>query len=217
MCPKALTAEFIGTFALIFIGAGTGALASSLVAVALAHGLVILTFALAYGRLSGAHFNPAVTIGLWLGRVIKAPVAAAYIVVQLAAGIIAAAILNYALGSSAGTLGATTLAEGIPPLSGAIIEGILTFFLVSVIFSTAVSGKSGNLAPIAIGLTLAGAILMGGSVTGASLNPARTIGPAVITGTYSNIWVYIVGPILGGMVAAILYTFFLKSAEEPAV
>lgn len=206
MNTKALVAEFVGTFALIFIGAGAGALGvGGLVGVALAHGLVLMVMASAYGDVSGAHINPAVTIGLWAGRQLTTAAAAGYIVVQLLGGIAGALVLRFVLGGAAGGLGATVLADGVSPVRGAALEAVLTFFLVNSIYQTAVRGKAGNLAPAAIGLTLAFCILMGGPLTGASLNPARTLGPAIATGSYPDLWVYLVGPIAGGLAAALLY------------
>jgi len=90
----------------------------------------------------------------------------------------------------------------------------LTFFLVNSVLNAAVSGKAGNLAGLAIGLTLALSILMGGPLTGASLNPARTLGPAVASGTYNQIWLYFVGPLLGGVIAALLYRFVFSEKSE---
>ncbi len=214
MNTKALVAEFVGTFTLIFIGAGAGAIGvGGLVGVALAHGLVIMTFAYAYGHISGGHFNPAVTIGMWVGKQIKTMDAIAYIIVQLLGGIAGAFVLKFVLGDSAGTLGTTTLVSIVTPIQGVVIEAILTFLLVNSIYNTAVNGKAGNMAPLAIGMTLTLAILMGGPVTGASLNPARTLGPAIVTGNFADIWVYFVGPIVGAVLAALLYTGLLKSKD----
>lgn len=211
MNSRKLIAEFIGTFALIFIGAGAGALGvGGLVGVALAHGLVILTFAYAFGPISGGHLNPAVTVGMWLGKQIDAMTAAAYIVAQLLGGILGAAVLSFVLGGSDSGLGATVLADGVTPVQGLVLEMILTFFLVNAIYNTAVSGKAGNAAPVAIGLTLAFCILMGGPLTGASLNPARTLGPAILSGNFDNIWVYFVGPLVGSILAALLYIYLLQ-------
>jgi len=206
MNSKAMIAEFVGTFALIFIGAGAGAIGvGGLVGVALAHGLVLMVMAAAYGDISGAHINPAVTIGLWAGRQIKTVTAVGYIVVQLLGGIAGALVLRFVLSGGAGSLGATVLGAGVSPLRGLVVEAVLTFFLVNTIYQTAVRGKAGNLAPVAIGMTLAFCILMGGPLTGASLNPARTIGPAVAMGNYRDLWVYLAGPVLGGLGAAALY------------
>lgn len=212
MNTKALVTEFIGTFALIFIGAGAGALGvGGLVGVALAHGLVIFAFAAAYGHISGTHINPAVTIALWLGKQIDAATAISYVVVQLLGGIVAGFALSFVLGGTSSGLGATVLSPETSPLQGLVLETILTFFLVNTIFNTAVSGKAGNAAPAAIGFTITLAILMGGPLTGASLNPARTLGPAVASGNFADIWLYFVGPILGGAIAALLYSNLLKS------
>jgi len=211
MNTKALTAEFVGTFALIFIGAGAGAIgAGGLVGVALAHGLVLVAVAAAYGPISGAHINPAVTIALWFGRQIKAAEAVGYIVVQLLGGIAGAFVLRFVLGGAESGLGATVLGGSVSPLQGLAVEAVLTFFLVNTIYNTAVSGKAGNQAPVAIGLTLAFCILMGGPLTGASLNPARTLGPAMVTGNYANLWVYLLGPVIGGLLATLLYDRVLK-------
>jgi MIP family channel proteins len=213
MNTKALVTEFIGTFALIFIGAGTVALgAGGLVGVALAHGLVIFAFASAYGHISGTHINPAITIGLWAGKQIETATAAAYVVVQLLGGIVAGFMLSFVLGGTDTGLGATVLTGGTSVWQGLVLETILTFFLVNTVFNTAVAGKAGNAAPAAIGLTLTLGILMGGPLTGASLNPARTLGPAVASGNYADIWLYFVGQILGGVLAALLYTRLLKQA-----
>ena len=208
---KALIAEFIGTFALIFIGAGAVAInIGGLIGAAFAHGFVIVGFIYAYGHISGTHLNPAVTISLFLGKQIGAMNAIGYIVVQLIAAIVAAAALAFVLGGTESGLGVTVLADGVSPMQGIVVEIILTFFLVNAVYHAAVSGKAGNFAGLAIGCTLICLILMGGPLTGASLNPARTIGPAVIAGNYADLWLYFVGPILGGVLAAAVYVGLLK-------
>lgn len=210
MQTKALVAEFIGTFSLIFIGAGAAAVSGNLVAVALAHGLVVMAFAYAYGGISGTHINPAVTIGLLVGGQIKLGDAIGYIVVQLIGGIAGASALLYSLGANAGSLGATVPAEGIGTGQAFLIEVILTFLLVNSIYHSAVSGKAGNLAPVAIGLTLAACIAMGGPLTGASLNPARTLGPALFSDAptaMSSLWIYFVACPAGGILAAFVHRF----------
>lgn len=211
---KALVAEFIGTFTLILIGAGAGAIGvGGLVGVALAHGLVVLAFAYAYGHLSGTHINPAVTFGLLVGGEIKLRDALSYWVVQLLGGIVGALVLRFMIAGTefAGNgLGATTLAPGVGVLAGFIIELVLTFFLMNTIYNTAVSNKAGQMAPLAIGLTLVFCILMGGPLTGASLNPARTLGPAIASGNFADLWLYFAGPLAGAGLAALLYTGFLK-------
>jgi MIP family channel proteins len=215
MSARALVAELVGTFALVFIGAGAAALGvGGLVGVALAHGLVLLTLAYAYGHISGTHINPAVTVGFWVVRQIDTATAIAYIVVQLIGGIAGGFVLSFVLGDIAPGLGATVLADGVSPVQGLVVELILTFLLVNVIFNAAISGKAGNAAPAAIGLTLALSILMGGPLTGASLNPARTLGPALASGNFADIWVYLVGTPIGAILAALLYVGLLKPSSK---
>lgn len=214
MNTKNLVVEFIGTFALIFIGAGALAIGSAnLVGVALAHGLVIVAFIYAYGHISGTHINPAVTLGLLIAGEIEFVAAIGYWVVQFLGGILGAVLLNILL-PDPGDLGVTILAEGVTPVQGLVIEIVLTFFLVNTIFNTAVSGKAGNFAGLAIGLTLVFAILMGGPLTRASLNPARTLVPAIVSGNYADLWLYFVGPFIGAILAAILYIGVLKDKGE---
>ncbi len=214
MNTKNLVAEFIGTFALIFIGAGALAIAqANLVGIALAHGLVIVTFAYAYGHISGTHINPAVTLGLLIAGEIRIAAAVGYWVVQFLGGILGAVVLNAVL-PEAGDLGVTILTEGVTSTQGLIVEIVLTFFLVNTIFNTAVSGKAGNFAGLAIGLTLVLCILMGGPLTRASLNPARTLGPAIVSGNYADIWLYFVGPAIGAVLAALLYIGVLKDKDS---
>jgi MIP family channel proteins len=217
-----LIAEFIGTFALIFIGAGAGALGlGGVVGVALAHGLVVATFVSGYGPISGCHINPAVTVGVLMAKQVSPRDAGLYIAAQLLGGIVGALLLRFVLGGAETGLGATVLAENlmigdvsisVTPFAGLIIEIILTFFLVNAVLNTAVAGRGGDVAALAIGLTLAFCILMGGPLTGASLNPARTIGPAIAAGIFSDIWLYIAGPVVGAILAALLYNTKLKSS-----
>ena len=214
MNTKNLVAEFIGTFALIFIGAGALAIAqANLVGIALAHGLVIVTFAYAYGHISGTHINPAVTLGLLIAGEIQIAAAVGYWIVQFVGGILGAVVLNAVL-PEAGDLGVTILGENVTSTQGLIVEIVLTFFLVNTIFNTAVSGKAGNFAGLAIGLTLVLCILMGGPLTRASLNPARTLGPAIVSGNYADIWLYFVGPAIGAVLAALLYIGVLKDKDS---
>lgn len=216
-----LVAELIGTFALIFIGAGAGALGlGGLLGVALAHGFVVIGFAYAYGHLSGTHLNPAVTLGVWAAGKIHTPRAFSYIVFQLLGGITGALALAWVLGGTETGLGATHLAEGletaggatitITPLSGFVIEALLTFFLVNAVMNAGISGKVTHVAGIAIGFTLISCILIGGPLTGASLNPARTLGPALVLGDFSDLWVYLLGPITGAVAAGLLYKWVFE-------
>jgi MIP family channel proteins len=217
-----LTAEFIGTFALIFIGAGAGAIGlGGVVGVAFAHGLVVATFVSAYGPISGSHLNPAITVGALVAKAISPRDAGLYIVVQLLGGIVGGLLLRFVLGGAETGLGATVLAENlaiggvsisVTPFAGLVLETVLTFFFVNAVLNTAVAGRGGDVAALAIGLTLTFCILMGGPLTGASLNPARTIGPAIAAGIFSDIWLYIVGPVVGGILAGVLYNAKLKRA-----
>src|SRR5262245_21800882 len=213
-----LLAEFIGTFALIFIGAGAGALGiGGLVGVALAHGLVVVGFAYAYGHISGTHINPAVTLGVWAAGLIDAGRAVSYIVFQLAGGVLGALALRFVLGGPQSGLGATTLATSPPvtPTVGLVVEALLTFFLVNAVLNCGgADDESRGHAGLAVGLTLAFCILMGGPLTGASLNPARTLGPAIAADVYENLWVYFAGPALGALAAAALWRYFLRARPK---
>lgn len=210
-----LVAEFIGTFALIFIGAGAGALdIGGLLGVALAHGFVVIGFAYAYGHISGTHLNPAVTAGVWAAGKIDTRRAASYVVFQLLGAIAGAAALAWVLGGTETGLGATRLAEGleaggttitITPMVGFVVEALLTFFLVNAIMNAGISGKVTHVAGIAIGFTLIFCILMGAPLTGASLNPARTLGPDLMLGEFPDFWVYLLGPTVGSVAAGLLY------------
>jgi aquaporin Z len=221
-----LIAEFIGTFALIFIGAGAGALGiGGLVGVAFAHGLVVLGFAYAYGHISGTHINPAVTLGVWAAGKIDTGRAFSYIVFQIAGGIVGGLALRWVLGGTETGLGVTALAHDlsvgnatitITPLIGVVLEAILTFFLANAVLNAAVSGKAPVAAGMAIGLTLTFSILMAGPLTGGSLNPARSIGPAVAALNFTDLWVYLVGPSLGGVVAGLLYKTVFEEREGGA-
>ena len=165
-----------------------------------------MTFAFAYGSYSGSHINPAVMIGLLAGGQIKVNEAIGYILVQLLGGIAGAGTLFYVLGNSAGGMDATVPAAGVGVGQAFVLELFLTFLLVNAIYHATVSGKVGNLAPIAINLTLTACILAGGPLTGASLNPARTLGPALWSdapNAISSLWIYFVACPLGGVLARI--------------
>ena len=213
---KPALAELIGTFTLVFIGAGAGALAGAngggILAVALAHGVALMVIVYAWGAVSGAHVNPAVTFGLALAGKIDWMKAVFYSIAQFVGAALAALLLAYLVGAASG-LGATTGSlTRTDPVKTIVVEAVLTFFLVSAVFGTAVSGRNGNAAGFAIGFVLLMDILMGGALTGASMNPARTFGPALATGDFSYLWMYLLGPLLGAAVAALVYDrVFLKN------
>jgi aquaporin Z len=203
MNTKALLAEFIGTFTLIFLGAGTAAVGvGGLIGVALAHGIAIVSMAYAYGSISGAHVNPAVTFGFVLSGRLTWSEALGYWIAQFAGGIVGAGAILFALGSAASGLGATVPAAGVSPLQAIVVEGLLTFLLVNVVLFTTEKKTATPFAGLAIGLTLTGLILFGGPLTGASLNPARTLGPALFTGNLGTLWIYLVGPAAGAALGA---------------
>jgi MIP family channel proteins len=231
MAPK-LLAEFIGTFALVFIGAGAAAVIGDgvglpgIAAIAFAHGLTIMVFAFAYGRVSGGHMNPAVTVGVLAAGAMRVGEAAGYVVSQLIGGIAGALLLRAVLGGAATGLGTPHLAHGltlgattltITPAAGFTIEATLAFFLVTVVLSTAVAGRAGNLAPLAIGMTLTLNIIMGGALTGAPFNPARALGPMVATGNFVDAWLYMIAPLVGAIVAAGVHAGLASIANEQAV
>lgn len=213
---RSLIAEFLGTFTLVFIGAFAVAVtgfqdANANVAVpALAHGLVLVALAFAYGPISGGHFNPAVTVGMLVGGKIDVVRSIAYIIVQLVAGIVAAFALSFILGAGTNygvTKGVLTDSNIV---SASLLEGFLVFFLVSTIYQTAVHGRAGSVAAIAIGFTLAACILAGGYHTGASLNPARTLGPALVAGDLSYVLPYAVAQLVGGALGGLIHGFLLR-------
>ncbi len=203
-----LLAEFIGTFAFVFIGAGAAAVVGDgvglpgITAIAFAHGLTIMVFAFAYGTVSGGHMNPAVTVGVIGALVLRAVLGGA------ATGLGTPALAHDL------ALGATTVA--VSPAAGFVIEAVLAFFLVTVVLSTAVAGRAGNLAPLAIGMTLTLNIIMGGALTGAAFNPARALGPMIVTGNLSDAWLYVAAPIVGAIVAALVHTGLTRLARQPA-
>jgi len=209
---KKFLAEMIGTFALVFFGAGAilqhqATQAVGITGIAVAHGMAILVGIYAFGHISGGHFNPAVTFGMLTTKRISFGGAISYWIAQLVGACVGAWVLRVAyMGPTEAALGAPALAAGISPLKGMCLEAIMAFMLVIVIFGTAVDPRAPKgFAGLAIGLTLVGNILAGGSLTGASFNPARAFGPALMAGHWQDQWVYWVGPMLGGAIAALLY------------
>ncbi|HYZ31635.1 MAG TPA: aquaporin [Crenalkalicoccus sp.] len=220
LSPKSHLAEFIGTFALIFVGAGAAtALGPTQVqAVAFAHGLTIMIFAFAFGEISGGHFNPAVTIGLGAAGAFPARNIPSYVVAQLLGAIVAGFCLLGIFGGPVNGLGATTFdLQRITEVGGFALEGVGTFFLVTVVLLTAVrKNAAGSLAPFAIGMTITICILFFGDLTGGSINPARTLGPDVARGMYDGVAVYIAAQLVGGIVAGVLYRLFWAAEPAPA-
>lgn len=222
---RALTAEAIGTFALCFIGilaintdAITGAEGTaSLATIAFAHGLAIAVMVAALGTHSGAHFNPAVTAGfVATGRMTPAR-GAQYVGAQVGGAALASLLLAFLFGREVVAAGTPVVAGNVHPLGGAAVEGVTTFFLVLVVFGTAVDARAPrSVFPLAIGLTVALDIMATGPITGAAMNPARALGPALVGGEWTAHWVYWVGPLLGGVAAAFLqHRFLMVMAASP--
>jgi MIP family channel proteins len=226
-----VVAEFLGTFALVFIGAGSVVVAigngggyAGLVGVALAHGLVLAVFVSNLGHISGGHYNPAVTIAVWAGGKIESARALLYVLFQLVGAVVGAGLLRWVLPEQAwrnASLGATLVSHrfGITNGKAVLLEAILTFFLVMTVYAVAVDdrGTFKSIAGLPIGLVLVFDILVGGQLTGASMNPARSFGPALVAGRWTDFWVYLVGPIAGAIIAAAIYSLvFLRSREVRA-
>jgi MIP family channel proteins len=218
-------AEFVGTFTLVFVGAGAilaaaGAHDPTLIGIAVAHGLAIGVMVSAVGHISGGHFNPAVTLGFLVTRRIEPLLAAVYWAAQFGAAIVAALLLRWIFPDTlrdAAKLGAPVLGSSIGSGAGVAVEAILTFFLVWVIFATAVDprGTFKSIAGLAIGFTITLDILMGGPLTGAAMNPARALGPELVHGEWSDAWVWYVGPAAGAVAAAVLYEWLYLRPLAP--
>jgi len=217
---RLLAAEFIGTFALVFAGCGaimvdakTGALGH--VGVAISFGLVIMAMIYAVGHISGAHFNPAVTFAFALSRHFPWSRAIAYWCAQVLGALVAALLLRGSLGNIA-HVGAT-LPSGSQGQSF-LWELVLSFFLMFVIMAVATDTRAvGEAAAIAIGGTVGLDAMFGGPISGASMNPARSAGPAIVSGDLHALWIYLTAPVLGTAVGAIVYQFIRgEAASQPA-
>ena len=244
---KKFIAELLGTFFLVFFGTGAavvtllisdsvtpGAAGIGLlgglgdwIAIALAFGLTVMICIYVFGKISGAHLNPAVTIGLLVTKNISLIDSVYYIVAQVVGACIASFLLWFILGSAAvtvGGLGATAPGLGVGYLQAMIAELIGTFFLVLVVMGVAVDEKAEpGFAGITIGMTVATVIVVLGAFTGASINPARTFGPYLMDTLLggANLWayfpIYLVGPIVGGILAALVYTYIAKDNDACAL
>jgi MIP family channel proteins len=228
-------AEFVGTFVVVFIAAGAviaglrtlsggqqvgregAAIAITLltISIALAYGLVVAAMVVALGHISGGHFNPAVTIGAALTRRIGLVDAAVYVVAQAAAAAAAGGMLRLALPESVwgpADLGTPRVASGITDWRAVLIEGLITMFLVLVVFATVLDrqGDFDKIAGLAVGFVVAVGVFTALPFTNGALNPARWFGPAVVSNTWNDWWVYLVGPVAGGVVGAGLYEYVIR-------
>ena len=200
---KALVAEFLGTFILCLVGILGGHFGNS----SLAHGLILVGIIPTFAGISGSHFNPAVTLGMLVTKNIKIDAALTYWAAQLLGGIVAALaakgmVANVFQGGAAATEVSTLF----------LCEALLTMVLVAVVMVVVRRKASPQQAGVAVGLTLAALIMAGASISGAALNPARALGPMVATSVYSNLWVYMVAPLVGGVVGALVLNW-LDSSE----
>src|SRR3954471_1363828 len=217
-------AEFIGTFALVFVGGGAIITSpmlqvqAAVVNIAFAHGLILALLVTATMRISG-HLNPAVTAGFLVTRRIEPMMAVVYWIAQFMGAIIAAYALKALYPANIATLtklGGQSISADINLVQAIVLEAIATFFLVFVVFGTAVDPKAPKVGGFAIGLTVTAGILAIGPLTGASMNPARSFGPAVASGIFEGQAVYWIGPILGGIAAALIYeALFIPHGIEP--
>ncbi len=201
-------AEFIGTFAFVFVGISAMCNNAGLVGVALAHGLTIAVMVSALGHVSGGHFNPAITVAIFITGKIETRDAIFYIVAQLLGAYVGA----LAVKSSFSFMLYAPVTLGVPMLSattlvstGILMECILTFVLLIVVFGTVIDSRAPQVGGLFIGLAVALGILAGGPLTGAAMNPARAFGPSLALGFWNHHFVYWVGPLLGGGLAALVY------------
>lgn len=204
---KQYISEIIGTFALIFCGCGAMTInevtsgSISHVGVAATWGLIVMAMIYAFGEISGAHFNPAVTIAFAFAKKFAWKEVPKYILAQAIGGIFAAFMLWFLFPDSQ-FLGETTPADGFPPYKAAILEFILTFFLMVTIINVSTGSKEiGTMAAIAIGGVVLLEAMFAGPMTKASMNPIRSIAPAIFTGNFQYLWLYISAPILGAITA----------------
>lgn len=220
----ALVAEALGTFLFFFVGAGSvvlgdyvagnGGSGPGLLGVALAHGLALAVLVSALGAVSGGHFNPAVTLAVWIMGKITSLRVVLYVIAQLTGALAAGLALKLVFADAwqASNIGTPALGSGITPVVGIAVEAVLTALLVLAVIGTAVDPRAPKIGGLAIGLAVAADIMVGGPLTGAAMNPARWFGPAVAAGAYADWYVWWIGPAIGAAVAALLYRSALAEA-----
>lgn len=223
---RAFIAELVGTFGLCFIGAGaicTNAYtngAVGLLGIALAHGLALAMMITVTGYISGGHHNPAVTFAMLITKNISLGKGIGYIVAQIIGAVIAGFALRVIFAPAVWGpvhLGTPTLDPGVPVINGVLVEAVLTFFLVFVVFGVVVDPRRPKYVyGFAIGLTLTFDVLMGGPLTGAAVNPARALGPALAAGYFEDHLVYWIGPLLGAAIAGLLFHHGLMHKQSSA-
>lgn len=211
---------FIGSAVALFISTGgQSQFGSDFAVIGLVHSFLLFGLIIMFGTVSGGHFNPVVTLVAFILRRIKAVDATIYCVVQLSGGVLGALLCKALLldEGSATNYGAAQVSDLLSGnLAGSIVEAIGTFCLVIVILAAVYSKKSiKDWAPLAIGTTLGFVVMVGGPLTGATVNPARWFGPALVSGEWGDVWPYLAGPVVGGLVAAGVFRFVLE-AGQPA-
>jgi MIP family channel proteins len=214
---RRLVAELVGTFALVFVGSLSVDTSGSLVAVALAHGLVLAVMVYAIGSISGCHINPAISLAMLAVRRLNGLEAAGYVLAQLLGASIAGILHALVTPWSRTYYGLTLPTAQINGSSGVAfaLEAVSTFFLALIVYQAAIAGKVPEpAAGLAIGLTLAAAILAVGPMTGAALNPARAFGPALASGNFSSHWAYWLGPIVGAFAAFDLGAYLSRTSAS---
>jgi len=226
---RPLVAEFVGTFILVFVGcsvAVAGALKRPIagppydsLAVAVAFGLTLAAVVAAIGHVSGGHVNPAVTIGQAAVGQFPWRSVPGYLGAQLAGAILAAFAVWTCFGDPArdrANLGATALADGTNVGQGLLIEALITFVLVFVVGLVASDPRvpSAHIASIAVGFALAAGVFVGGPLTGGGVNPARALGPMVVSGQLDDFWLYIIGPLIGGVLGAVVGAYVLRALQQ---
>jgi MIP family channel proteins len=216
---SAIVAEAGGTFLFFVVGAGSIAAGAftggnppgGLVGVALAHGLVLAILVSSLGAVSGGHFNPAVTFGVWVAGRMSGIRAISYVVAQLVGAVAAGLALRVVIDPSTDPshLGTPGLGAGVTVGAGIFLEAITTMVLLTAVFGTAVDPRAPKIGGLAIGLAVAADILFIGPLTGGAMNPARWFGPAIVSGVLDNWYVWWIGPLVGAAIVAVVYRFVL--------
>jgi MIP family channel proteins len=226
----AAIAELVGTFILVFGGTAvavaailarpTAGAAYDSLAVALAFGLALVAVVAAVGHVSGAHVNPAVTLGMAATKKFPWNYVPHYVVAQLVGAVLAALATWITFGGAARSeakLAATYPAQGVGDLQAFVVEILITFILVFVVMAAATDDRApAAIAPIAVGFALAVGVFIAGPVTGGSVNPARSLGPMLVAGDLTSVWLYVLGPIIGGVLGALLYDRTMAQTQGPA-